>query len=242
VDKGKSVEAVATTLSLIEYLASSPAPSRLKDISDHLDIPGSRVHRHLSTLRAHGYLEQEDATGRYYLTAKLMYLGQSVANQSDFLSASREEMPRLYQNSGLAVSVGIIEDAGVRVVDIYQQRTSVEITTWPGTLFGFDSSAQGKVAAAFIFMTEARDARKSGSAEHRLIRENGWADAPNAVLHGINAIAAPVFRSDGIAGTISMIGGIDQLPSPPSEHQIQAVREAADAISWRIGGDRRCIA
>jgi len=242
VDKGKSVEAVATTLSLIEYLASSPAPSRLKDISDHLDIPGSRVHRHLSTLRAHGYLEQEDATGRYYLTAKLMYLGQSVANQSDFLSASREEMPRLYQNSGLAVSVGIIEDAGVRVVDIYQQRTSVEITTWPGTLFGFDSSAQGKVAAAFIFMTEARDARKSGSAEHRLIRENGWADAPNAVLHGINAIAAPVFRSDGIAGTISMIGGIDQLPSPPSEHQIQAVREAADAISWRIGGDRRFIA
>lgn len=241
-DKGKSVEAVATTLSLIEYLASSPAPSRLKDISDHLDIPGSRVHRHLSTLRAHGYLEQEDATGRYYLTAKLMYLGQSVANQSDFLSASREEMPRLYQNSGLAVSVGIIEDAGVRVVDIYQQRTSVEITTWPGTLFGFDSSAQGKVAAAFIFMTEARDARKSGSAEHRLIRENGWADAPNAVLHGINAIAAPVFRSDGIAGTISMIGGIDQLPSPPSEHQIQAVREAADAISWRIGGDRRFIA
>ena len=251
-DKGKSVEAVATTLSLIEYLASSPAPSRLKDISDHLDIPGSRVHRHLSTLRAHGYLEQEDATGRYYLTAKLMYLGQSVANQSDFLSASREEMPRLYQNSGLAVSVGIIEDAGVRVVDIYQQRTSVEITTWPGTLFGFDSSAQGKVAAAFIFMTEARDAKKSelrtciskksGSAEYRLIRENGWADAPNAVLQGINAIAAPVFRSDGIAGTISMIGGIDQLPSPPSEHQIQAVKEAADAISWRIGGDRRFIA
>ena len=149
-DKGRGVEAVATTLSLIEHLASSPAPLRLKDISDHLGIPGSRVHRHLSTLRAHGYLEQEDATGRYYLTAKLMYLGQSVANQSDFLSASREEMPRLYQNSGLAVSVGIIEDAGVRVVDIYQQRTSVEITTWPGTLFGFDSSAQGKVAAALF--------------------------------------------------------------------------------------------
>ena len=96
--KSKSVEAVATTLSLIEYLASAPAPVRLKDVADHLNIPGSKAHRHLSTLKAHGYLEQEDATGRYYLTAKLMYLGQSVANQSDFLSAARKVMPRLYQN------------------------------------------------------------------------------------------------------------------------------------------------
>ena len=250
--KSKSVEAVATTLSLIEYLASAPAPVRLKDVADHLNIPGSKAHRHLSTLKAHGYLEQEDATGRYYLTAKLMYLGQSVANQSDFLSAARKVMPRLYQNSGLAVSVGVIEDAGVRVVDIYQQRTSVEITTWPGALFGFDSSAQGRVAAAFSLRAEACDAKDPESTtpiskyyvaeEHRLIRERGWADAPNAVLQGINAIAAPVFRSDGMAGTISMIGGIDQLPSPPSEQQIQAVKEAADSISWQIGGDRRFIA
>jgi DNA-binding IclR family transcriptional regulator len=152
----------------------------------------------------------------------------------------------------LAVSVGVIEDVGVRVVDIYQQRTSIEITTWPGALFGFDSSAQGRVAAAFSLMTEVRHAKKSKSTtpiskssvteEHKLIREKGWADAPNAVLQGINAIAAPVFRSDGMAGTISMIGGIDQLPSPPSEQQIQAVKEAADSISWEIGGDRRLIA
>ena len=50
--KSKSVEAVATTLSLIEYLASAPAPVRLKDVADHLNIPGSKAHRHLSTLRA----------------------------------------------------------------------------------------------------------------------------------------------------------------------------------------------
>ena len=131
-----------------------------------------------------------------------MYLGQSVANQSDFLSAARKVMPRLYQNSGLAVSVGVIEDAGVRVVDIYQQRTSVEITTWPGALFGFDSSAQGRVAAAFSLRAEACDAKDPESTthiskysvaeEHRLIRE-GWADAPNAVLQGINAIAHQSF-------------------------------------------------
>ena len=39
-----------------------------------------------------------------------------------------------------------------------------------------------------------------------------------------------------------MIGGIDQLPAPPSEQQIQAVKEAADSISWQIGGNRRFIA
>ncbi|GIS24405.1 MAG: hypothetical protein CM15mP125_0920 [Gammaproteobacteria bacterium] len=62
------------------------------------------------------------------------------------------------------------------------------------------------------------------------------------VLQGINAIAAPVFRSDGMAGTISMIGGIDQLTSPPSEQQIQAVKERQPTLSLGTVGDRRFIA
>ena len=131
----QKIDAVATALALVELLAESPSPMRLKDIAGGLTISQSRAYRHLSTLRTLGYLEQEVSSGRYYLTAKLMHLGHSIKKHNDFLSVSRKILPRLHQASGLALSVGIIEKDGVRVVDIYQQKTSVEITTWPGALF-----------------------------------------------------------------------------------------------------------
>ena len=246
----QKIDAVATALALIELLAKSPSPMRLKDIADGLTISQSRTYRHLSTLRTLGYSEQEVSSGRYYLTAKLMHLGHSVEKQSDFLSVSRKILPRLHQASGLALSVGIIEKDGVRVVDIYQQKTSVEITTWPGALFPFDDSAHGKVAIAFGQGTEnGRDtvtpipafgnSSSLDPAELDMVRNKGWADAPNAVLLGINAIAAPVFDASGLAGTISMIGGLDQLPSPPKPEQIAALKEASESISWHLGGEVR---
>ena len=247
------IDAVATALSLVELLAESPSPMRIKELSEQLKTTPSKTYRHLSTLKMLGYLEQESTSGRYYLTAKLMHLGHSVAKQSDFLSVSRKVLPRLHHMSGLAVSVGVIEENGVRVIDIYQQKTSVEITTWPGALFSFDDSAHGKVAIAFGLVSRKAgvlgtriksQARLSNlsSEELEVIRINGWADAPNAVLSRINAVAAPVFDAAGLAGTISIIGGMDQLPTPPRPDQVTALTEAAASISWQLGGEERYTA
>ena len=250
---GPKVEAVVTALSLVELLAGSPAPMRIKDLSDQLEMSPSKTYRHLATLKTLGYLEQDPETGRYYLTAKLMHLGHSVAKQSDFLSVSRKVLPRLHQISGLAVSVGVIEENGVRVIDIYQQKTSVEITTWPGALFSFEDSAHGKVAIAFGLAAAdapmlSNDLKSRISVtnlspeELDVVRLNGWAEAPNAVLSRINAVAAPVFDAAGLVGTVSIIGGLDQLPTPPRPDQVAALTEASASISWQLGGEERCIA
>ena len=36
-----------------------------------------------------------------------------------------------------------------------------------------------------------------------------------------------------------MIGGLDQLASPPKPEQIAALKEASESISWHLGGEVR---
>ena len=72
-----------------------------------------------------------------------------------------------------------------------------------------------------------------------MIKKQGWADAPGQVLVGINAVAAPVFDQNGLIGTVSMIGDLDQLPSPPSSDQLELIKDTAASISWQLGSEQK---
>ena len=211
----------------------------------------ARVYRHLRTLVDHGYVEQDSDTEKYSLTLRLFHLGQAIADQTDFLAASRRIIPALRSRTNLTVSVGQIEDSGVRVLDIVKHRSEFEISTRPGALFDFHCSAQGKVALAFgprqLWDDATRQPLRAWTAqtctnirkleaEIRRVRRQGWAVAPEQVLTGINALAAPVFGADGtLTGTISVLGSIQFLPAKPEREQIAAVLDAAAAISGRLG-------
>ena len=103
------------------------------------------------------------------------------------------------------------------MVDIYQ-KTSVEITTWPGALFPFDDSAHGKVAIAFGRGTEngldtgtpmpAGDS--SGLTRGANMVRNKVGRRPNAVLQHKRNRGASFRRLR--RGTISMIGGLTSYP------------------------------
>ena len=73
-------------------------------------------------------------------------------------------------------------------------------------------------------------------AEIKRVRKQGWAVAPEEVLTGINALAAPVFGAQGtLAGTITVLGSVQFLQAVPAPEQVAAVLNAAGAISDRLG-------
>ena len=160
-------------------------------------------------------------------------------------------MPALRDKVGQTASIGQVEEQGIRILDIYKHRSHFEITTPPGTLFDFHSSAQGKVALAFgpsrlWDKIEAGKLKqwtpKTGLDVHKLkteigrIRRRGWAVAPEQAMIGINALAAPVFDAGGdLAGTIAIVGSIQHLTAKPEAKLVSAVREAAGEISGGLG-------
>jgi len=246
-----SINAVATSFTVIEHMATASTPLGVSDIARLMDTGRPLVYRHLRTLVELGYVAQDPLTEKYMLTPRLFHIGQAVAEQNDFLSAARRIMPDLAGQVKMTVSVSQVETRGVRVLDILRHRSTIEITTPPGTLFGFHSSAQGRIALAFCpDLFEKRVASKnlqvwSGNtvtsleslvAELEKIKKQGWAVSSEEVLIGITALAAPVFDGHGaLAGTIAIVGSTQTLEAKPDPEIVSSVVAAAQKISQQLG-------
>ena len=242
------ISAVATTLAIIETMAQRGEPVGVSELAKLVQANKPKTYRHLRTLVGLDYVAQDPDTEKYFLTLKLFHLGQAIAAGADFLIEARRVLPQLREETGQTVAVGQVEDEGVRILDILRHRATIEITTPPGTLFDFHSSAQGKVALAFSDQTwkQLRRNRRAGTngtvdletlkSDIAHVRERGWAVAPEESLLGINALAAPIFdASGGLAGTIAVVGSMQHLPAAPSAGLIAAVRRAAATVSERLG-------
>lgn len=240
-----AVNAVVTSFAVIEYMADHGRDIGVSDIARALNVGRPLVFRHLRTLVELGYAAQDPVTEKYALTSRLFHLGQAVADQIDFLAAARRVMPDLSQTVKLAVSVGQVEARGVRILDLLRYRASIEITTPPGTLFDFATSAQGKVALAFSpglwdrqFSTKAAKTETLAKLRDELetVRKQGWAASTQEVLVGVNALGAPIFDGRGmLVGTIAIIGSAQTLPDTPDAATITALVSSARQISEQLG-------
>ncbi|PHZ84605.1 IclR family transcriptional regulator [Paremcibacter congregatus] len=245
------IQSVATTLTILETMAQTNGPVGVSELARAVGATKPRIYRHLRTLVDHNYVMQDPVTEKYLLTIKLFHIGQSVAGQIEFLSEARRIMPALRQQVNQTVSVGQIEETGVRILDIIKSRSEIEITSPPGTLFDFHSSAQGKIALAFgpqhLWDQTKDQALRQWThktitdipqleTEIDLIRTQGWAVAPEEALIGINALAAPVFERSGVlAGTISIVGSVQHITPQPAPSLIDAIQAAAHQVSLRLG-------
>jgi len=245
------IDAVVTTLDIIEHLAQARGPVGVSELASAIDIPKPRIYRHLRTLVSRGYVIQEPRSEKYGLTMRLSHIGRAIADQTEFYFELRSVMPALRERVRQSVVVGQIEEDGVRVVDILRQRSEVEISSRPGALFDFHCTAQGKVALAFgpprlwtrLQCTPLRkwtDATKTDidrlRTEVERVRKRGWAVAPGEVLSGINALAAPVFDATGaLVATIGILGSIQHVAPRPAPELVSAVLDAAADFSRRLG-------
>lgn len=246
-----TINAVATSFAVIEHMAAAGTPLGVSEVARLLNAGKPLVFRHLRTLMELGYVAQDPGTDKYSLTPRLFHVGRSIADRIDFLSAARRVMPELAATVKLSVSVSQIEDQGVRILDILEFRSAIEISTPPGSLFDFLTSAQGKVAMAFSAQLmeqqlgsrttlKTADGRAVDAAKLRAeldeVRVQGWALSAQEVLLGVNALAAPVFDGLGqLAGTIAIVGSAQTLPDDPPATMIEALVSAARKLSEQLG-------
>ena len=81
---------------------------------------------------------------------------------------------------------------------------------------------------------DPKDARSFEAllAEIALVRERGWATAPDQVITGVNTLAAPVFdHRKALVGSIAIVGATQFIPPVPDPEQIREVVSSAARIS-----------
>ena len=150
-----------------------------------------------------------------------------------------------------AVILGQIEEDGIRILTTLGGKMPVEVGVRAGSVLGFTTSAQGKMALTFM-PEQIRNRILSkplvGETSYSItdmavltkhledIRARGWADAPNEAAIGLNALSFPILGASGeLVGSLAIVSLTQFIGSPPSPEQVRAVGTAAQEISNALG-------
>lgn len=244
------VRSVQHALDVLEQVAFAGEELGVTQLAERLALTKGSVHRHLLTLVERGYLAQNPATARYGIGPKSRLLTRA-GPEPDLVQAADEPMRELRDELGHTVVLSAMSPRGALVMVTVASASPIEIGVRPGSELSFHASAQGRVLLAFaparlrervlaaplVAFTGRTvvDRAAIGQALSR-IAERGFGAAPEQVLLGINAIAAPVFDArDACVAAVALVGSIQHLPAEPATATVAALVRAGRRISRRLG-------
>lgn len=238
-------------LRIVEFLAHQSQPTPLTTIAKTFDASKATVYRHLQTLIRHGFARRDPNSGRYEVGIKLVVLGEAARNRFDVVQAARADLIHLRDATGQAVTICSSIDNEIVVLELIQGHSLIEFGTRPGTRMKAHASAHGKIWLAFgpkaMFEQTLNGHREAFTAQTVLdeahlraeidaVRERGWSVAPNEVVIGVNALAAPIFdhRAE-LVGSIAIVDSTQFIPAQPEVAQVAVVVDTARRISRALG-------
>lgn len=244
------VKSVGNTLDVLEAVAFAGRDVGVTELARQLGLTKATIFRHLKTLLDRGYIAKTATTSRYRLGIKSHLLGRMASASIDLLAASEHAMQELRDRTGETVVLSAVEPKAVRVVTMLKGKSPFEIGVRSGSELLFHASAQGKIALAFNRDLATKLQRRALSRltdqtitnwaqvqrELDAIRNRGWATAPEQVVLGLNAVAAPIFDERGTCiGAVAIVGSIQFIRKNPDPQQATAVVRTAARISQNLG-------
>jgi DNA-binding IclR family transcriptional regulator len=193
---------------------------RADELGALLEMPLSTVYRYLRTLGEFGFVDRHG--GQFRIGPKLL-IGTGANVSSERLIRHADPVLRaLVEETGETAVV--IRRIGLSSICLHQVESDapLRVTIEPGTMLPLTSGAPGRVLLAFA-PTEVLDGvlglaapTLAATAEvdpPEALRDRlgdvvmtGMAISEDELVAGAVALAAPVFREDGIVGAIALIG------------------------------------
>ena len=254
-------------LSIIELLADGARALALGDIAEQLAQPKSGVHRLLSTLVAHGWVEQEPQTGFYRLTMRMTILGQRFYTDTGIPDLCQPILDELASNTREYVRLGVVAASSLNWLAhaqgatgglMYQPSQASGSVTLCATASGkawlstLDSSQAIAVAMKEDFGDPAALGPNAIRSMDLLMQEvaaagqRGYGLAINEAEPGVCALAVAIRpAADAPAvGTVSVAGPSIRLTDAKLAELAPLVMESAQQLAriWplrhRLGSDR----
>ncbi|MGN6651813.1 DNA-binding transcriptional regulator KdgR [Trinickia sp.] len=250
-DKSESVSAVGKVFVILAALGDR-GPIGISELSQHLGMSKTTVHRFLQTLRTLGYVAQEGETDRYRLTIRLFELGAKALESVDLVREADTEMRRIGQLTREAVHLGAFDEDHIIYIHKIDADYGLRMQSRIGRRNPLYSTAIGKVLLAWMPPQEAAhvlsrlEFKKStpktlASAQAVLailpsVRERGYAEDNEEQEDGLLCIAVPVFDRFGqVLAGLSISFPTMRCGADTKAHYVALLKEAGRAISEKIG-------
>jgi DNA-binding IclR family transcriptional regulator len=251
----RAVQSVEVGGRLLLALGAHPGPMALKDLAAQAGLPPSRAHPYLVSFARLGLVEQSRDTGRYALGPAALQLGLTCLHQLDPVRAAEPVAQALAASTGYAVALALWGNLGPTIVRMIDARLPLLVSMRTGTVMSVLHTATGRAFAAALPLERIAHALSGAlgdtpmparalSGDERAIVDQARADvaahgvvrAEGRPIPSVNAFSAPAFDHEGQpAIVITALGHQDHFPVGWDSPAAQAVREAARAVSARLG-------
>jgi DNA-binding IclR family transcriptional regulator len=245
------VQAIDRAVGILKYLLEEKTELRLSDIADELDLNMSTVHGIISTLKYHGFIDQDEESKKYRLGIQFLEFGTAVEN-----SLSIREIVQPYVNEVCnlveeTVHLGTLRNLDVIYLAKTESRQSVRMVTQIGSRISAYRTGIGKAMLAYLgddvitelipdnlkqytpnTITNKLDFIK----ECEKIRKLGYALDNEESELGLTCVAAPIFNHLGVAQYgISVSGPTIRMTDEKIQEIIKIVQKVTMEISMKLG-------
>jgi DNA-binding IclR family transcriptional regulator len=226
------IQSVELGLELFRLLAGAGAPCGLSDLARQAGMHRAKAYRYLVSLARAGWVSQDARTGRYGVGPAVRDLALSWLARQDPLRLAGEEARALAQSLGETCFVAVNGQGGVTAIRVCQPGRGVSVGVAEGALFDLESSATGRVFAAW----QDPPARRLAASARRDIRARGLAVVEGEHVPGINALSVPVLDAQGqLLLALTLVGHAASLQADPDGPAAPALRAAGQRVSAAVG-------
>ncbi len=246
----EGVQAARAAVRILELLASHEDVG-VTEIARQTEMTKPRVYRHLRTLLAMGYAVQREGSDRYARGPKLLALARAIGQSADdgVVELARPVLQELHERFDHGFNLSLVYGDSASIVESLPGKGLVGITVKLGEPLPLHSTAAGKLLLADRLARQGtlptgrltrftpHTITEPAALREELVRvaEQGWADAPDQVVLGINAVSAPVHDHKGeLVAMVSAMDSIQFIPPEAPAKLVDALRNAASAISARL--------
>lgn len=244
------IQSVVMTGQIIEALAAAGQPMRLTALANQLGEPKAKMHRHLSTLKHLGFVDQDAKTETYRLGLKIVHIGQAAADQFDLRRLAEPYMTRLRDLTRQTVVLSTPASGDAIINAVVDSPNLVTISVRLGYRLPAHASAQGRLNLAFgpaatqqrvlsrkLQPFTPRTLTDPTKLRDRLaqIRQQLFDVSMDETLLGISAVAAPILNFDNeLVGAIAVVGTTQYVHEPVDPEQLKLLRACTKAISLKL--------
>lgn len=248
--ENSGVQSVARAVEILEALAES-RDLGVTELGRRLGVHKATASRLVSTLAERGLVERDPSTDKLRLGFGLIHLAGAAIAGLDLAHQARPILEDLADRTRETVNLAVLDGDSVMHIDQIAGARAVVSVSWVGRRTPYHCTSNGKVLLAFSDERE-RDRLLAGPLDPRTpntvvdpdvlraqldqVRARGYAFTIEELEEGLNAVAAPVRRSDGdVVAAVSVSGPAFRLRRADVPRIARLVMDAAEAISRRMG-------
>jgi DNA-binding IclR family transcriptional regulator len=238
----RGIQSIEVGGRLLLALVHEGRPMALKALAQAAGMAPPKAHPYLVSFGKLGLIAQDEASGHYGLGPLAMQLGLISLQQSDPVRLATAQLPALAQAVGQTVGIAVWGSRGATIVRTEQGPLPVHVNMRHGTVMTLRGTASGKLFAAWLpkvqILASDPDAVLDAGFERELavIRAGGLAQAVDAAIPGVAALAAPVFDAAGhMVLSLTAIGPAASFDTRPDAAPAQALKACATALSRQLG-------